>query len=81
MFTIKYFTKNKLVGTSNEPSQEEAESNLDQNDLYHKSDYYEIINTETDEEVSSGEIPSNEDLLDDMFGVEENKEGFNWSDT
>lgn len=81
MFTIKYYFKNKLVGSTNEHTLEEAESNLDQNDLCHKSDYYEIINDETSEEVSSGEIPSNEDLLDYMFGDDENKEGFNWSDT
>ncbi len=81
MFTVKYYFKNKLKGSIKEQTQEEAESNLSQNDLYHKSDYYEIINDETNEEVNSGEIPSNEDILDYMFGDEENKEGFNWSYT
>ncbi len=79
MYTVNYFLNNKIIGFENFQSLEEAENQYEDSSYYFKADYFEIINSETEEVLNEGEIIDSNDIIEDMFDGEDSKEGFDWT--
>jgi hypothetical protein len=79
MFTTNYFLKDKIIGSVNFLTVQEAENKYEENDYYNKADRFEIINSETEEIIDEGEIVDQDDIIEDMFDGEDSKEGFDWT--
>lgn len=80
MFSTNYIKNNKIIGIGKPFSTlEEAEDNIAESEFYDstKANYYEIINSITDEVEEEGEIPDN-DEDGGMFPDEDSKEGFDY---
>ena len=81
MFTTNYFSKNKLIGSEKFSTSNEAENKCEESEHYNKADYFEIINSDTDDIIVDGEIADPDEIIDEMFDGEDSKEGFDWAPT
>lgn len=79
MYTVNYFLGNKTIGFEKFSSLTEAENKYEESSYYFKSDRYEIIDSETEEVLSEGEILDPDDIIEDMFDGDDSKEGFDWT--
>ena len=80
MFNLQYFDKKKLIGEFEYSTLEEAQTAIEENDIWNNSSKFKIIDLDSGEVEEEDEFEDEESIRKTMFPDEESEEGFDVND-